>query len=164
MKAMMFSKLKPALAFVLVPVFVGTVAAFLACRTAAGQDRKTVAEKPANPAAIPQDNKSRLKELIGDWQDRDSERLSIRFLSTGSVFLVDGKPNPADGLTATYTIDWSKDPVAIDFEPANGNPKLECILKLEGDRLTVALPLNQDPRPTDFASAKAVLHYQRIRK
>jgi hypothetical protein len=163
-KAMLFAKLKPALALVLMLVLVGTGAAVL-CRTASGQDdKKPAAPPPADGAAKPGDNKTRLKDLVGDWRDRNSQHLSIRFSSSESVFLVDGKPSTTDGLTASYTIDWSKDPVAIDFVPANGNPRLECILKLEGDRLTLGIPLNQDPRPVDFASAGAVLQYQRIRK
>ncbi len=40
---------------------------------------------------------------------------------------------------------------------------VEFILKLEGGRLTLAQPLNKDPRPVDFRSAKCVLHYLRLR-
>jgi uncharacterized protein (TIGR03067 family) len=118
----------------------------------------------ARPGLTRQDNRPGHEQLLGEWQDRNNQRLSVRFLRSESVFLVDGKPSQTDGLTATYTIDWSKSPVAIDITPRNGDPKLECILKLEGDRLTLGIPLNRDPRPTDFTSAGAVLHYQRIRK
>jgi uncharacterized protein (TIGR03067 family) len=119
---------------------------------------------PAHPAATPQDNRPRPEQLLGDWQDRNSKHLLLRFQRSESVFLVNGTPNKADGLTATYTIDWSKNPVAIDFTPRNGDPKYKCILKIEGDRLTLAIPLNRGPRPTDFTASHAVLHYQRIRR
>jgi RNA polymerase sigma factor (sigma-70 family) len=52
MKAMLFSKLKTAIAIVLILGFVATGATILTCRTAAGQDdKKPAAEKPVAPAA-----------------------------------------------------------------------------------------------------------------
>jgi len=52
MKAMLFSKLKTAIAIVLILGFVATGATILTCRTAAGQDdKKPAAEKPVEPAA-----------------------------------------------------------------------------------------------------------------
>jgi RNA polymerase sigma factor (sigma-70 family) len=52
MKAMLFSKLKNAIAIVLILGFVATAATILTCRSAAGQeDRKPAAEKPVEPAA-----------------------------------------------------------------------------------------------------------------
>jgi RNA polymerase sigma factor (sigma-70 family) len=52
MKAMLFSKLKTAIAIVLILGFVATGATILTCRTAAGQDdKKPAAEKPVESAA-----------------------------------------------------------------------------------------------------------------
>jgi RNA polymerase sigma factor (sigma-70 family) len=52
MKAMLFTKLRAALAVVLILGFVATGATILSCRTAAGQDdKKPAAEKPVEPAA-----------------------------------------------------------------------------------------------------------------
>src|SRR5437870_616460 len=52
MKAMLFSKLRAAIAVVLILGFVATGATILTCRTAAGQDdKKPPAEKPVEPAA-----------------------------------------------------------------------------------------------------------------
>src|SRR6266566_2152288 len=50
-----------------------------------------------------------------------------------------GKPSPADGLTANVVIDWSQNPVAIDFIPKRGGNKMMGILKLEGDHLILAI-------------------------
>jgi uncharacterized protein (TIGR03067 family) len=104
------------------------------------------------------------EQILGDWQDRNYKILVFRIMPSESVFLVNGQPSAADGLTATYSIDWSKNPVAMDFIARGGGRKLEGILKLEGDRLTLALPLNNSSRPTDFGPRNQVLHYQRIRK
>jgi hypothetical protein len=52
MKAMLFTKLKTAIAVVLMLGFVATGATILTCHTAAGQDdKKPTAEKPVEPAA-----------------------------------------------------------------------------------------------------------------
>jgi RNA polymerase sigma factor (sigma-70 family) len=62
LKTMLFSKLKTAIAIVLILGFVVTGATVLTCRTAAGQDdKKPAAEKPVEPAA-----KSK-KEPVTAW-------------------------------------------------------------------------------------------------
>jgi uncharacterized protein (TIGR03067 family) len=119
---------------------------------------------PDRQDPTPKEAKPLREQIFGDWQDRNNKILVIRIMPTESIFLVNGKPSPADGLTATYAIDWSKNPVAIDFIARGGGRKLEGILKLEGDRLILALPLNNATRPTDFGPGNQVLHYQRIRK
>jgi hypothetical protein len=64
MKAMLFSKLKTALAIVLILGFVATGATILTCRTAAGQDdKKPAAEKPVEPAA----KQEKEKETFTAW-------------------------------------------------------------------------------------------------
>jgi RNA polymerase sigma factor (sigma-70 family) len=64
MKAMLFSKLRAALAVVLILGFVATGATILTCRTAAGQDdKKAAAEKPVEPAA----KQEKEKETFTAW-------------------------------------------------------------------------------------------------
>jgi hypothetical protein len=64
MKAMLFTKLRAALAVVLILGFVATGATMLTCRTAAGQDdRKPAAEKPVEPAA----KQEKEKEAFTAW-------------------------------------------------------------------------------------------------
>ena len=97
------------------------------------------------------------------WQDLKTPNQMLRFTPSESVFCINGKPSPEDGLTATYSIDWSKKPVTIDFMPRHRGGKLECILKLEGDRLTLSIPRNSNQRPTDFDSGNLVVQFQRIK-
>jgi hypothetical protein len=66
MKAMLFNKLKAAMAVVLMLGFVATGATLLTDRTAAGQDdKKPVAEKPVEPAA--KQEKEKDKEAFTAW-------------------------------------------------------------------------------------------------
>ena len=120
-----------------------------------------VPDRPAPP--VPEAPPIPQIQVLGDWRDRATERQVLRIGPSASEFLVNGIPSVQDGLTGAYAIDWSKNPVAIDFMPRRGGAKLECILKLDGDRLSLALPLNNEPRPTAFNSAKCVLHYQRVK-
>jgi uncharacterized protein (TIGR03067 family) len=119
---------------------------------------------PDRQDPTPKEAKPLPAQLLGDWQDRNNKILVFRIMTAESVFLVNGQPNPADGLTATYSIDWTKNPVAIDFIARGGGRELNGILKLEGDRLTLALPLNNSARPSDFGPGNLVLPYQRVRK
>ena len=64
MKAMLFTKLRAAIAVVLILGFVATGATILTCRTAAGQDdKKPAAEKPVEPAA----KQEKEKETFTAW-------------------------------------------------------------------------------------------------
>jgi RNA polymerase sigma factor (sigma-70 family) len=64
MKAMLFTKLKTAIAVVLMLGFVATGATILTCHTAAGQDdKKPTAEKPVEPAA----KQEKEKEAVTAW-------------------------------------------------------------------------------------------------
>jgi RNA polymerase sigma factor (sigma-70 family) len=64
MKAMLFTKLRAAIAVVLILGFVATGATILTCRTAAGQDdKKPAAEKPVEPAA----KQEKEKEAFTAW-------------------------------------------------------------------------------------------------
>jgi hypothetical protein len=66
MKAMLFTKLKSALAVVLILGILATGATVLTCRTAAGQDGKEpAAEKPVEPAATQEQE----KEAFTAWGD-----------------------------------------------------------------------------------------------
>jgi RNA polymerase sigma factor (sigma-70 family) len=66
LKAMLFTKLKAAIAVVLILGFVATGATILTCRTAAGQeDKKPAAEKPVEPVA--KQEKEKEKEAFTAW-------------------------------------------------------------------------------------------------
>jgi uncharacterized protein (TIGR03067 family) len=119
---------------------------------------------PDRQDPTPKETRSPQEQILGDWQDRNNKGFVFRIMASESVFVVNGKPSPVDGLTATYSVDWAKNPVAIDFVQRNGGSKLEAILKLEGDELMLALPLNNGMRPTQFEAGSVVLRYQRVRK
>ena len=101
-------------------------------------------------------------QLVGEWVNRSHPASVLRIMPSESVFILRGQPSLEDGFTAAYVVDWSKNPVTIDFTAKHDGRKIECILKVEGDRLSVAQPLNNDPRPASFAGAQAVQHYQRL--
>ncbi len=112
---------------------------------------------------------------MGDWQ-LESLGLGIprvqgatinavlRILPAETIFMINGMASEADGLTARYTIDWSRNPPAIDFMPKQRGGKMPGILKLEGDRLTIGLTTSGDMRPSDFADAQMVARYKRVGK
>src|ERR1022692_3627889 len=74
-------------------------------------------------------------QLVGEWVNRDHPASVLRIMPSESLFLLRGQPSLEDGFTATYVVDWSKDPVTIDFTAKHGGRKIPCILKLDGDRL-----------------------------
>jgi uncharacterized protein (TIGR03067 family) len=123
--------------------------------------------EPAGPT-----KKAVNEQIFGDWRCIKVDVTDVtkqapmvfRVTPTETVFLMNGQPSVGDGLTATYAIDWTKDPVAISLMPRRGGPALLGILKLEGDRLTLGLKNNgQAGRPTQFADASLVLVYERAR-
>jgi len=118
-------------------------------------DRQPVG--PAPMSTKPQDRILGLwfyeNRAIGQVAPPNRIDLGIQFLPEGeTVFMVNGKPSPQDGLTAKVVIDWTQNPVAIDFIPKRGGHKMLGILKLEGDNLIMAIRTNEGPRPTNFTS------------
>jgi uncharacterized protein (TIGR03067 family) len=132
---------------------------------------------PDRPDPTPKDAKPPREQILGDWLcekiefgkmggtiEPSNDVRVFRITPSETVFLINGKPSPGDGLTAAYSIDWSKNPVAIDFMPRGRNGKMTGILRLEGDRLTLGLRTSGDARLIDFNSADLVGHYKRIQK
>lgn len=109
---------------------------------------------PVAPSSSPHD------QLIGDWITDNNPSYVLRFGPTDSTFMVNGQPSPADGLTASTAIDFSKNPVAIDFMPKMRGGKMMGILKIEGDRLTINLNTGAGPRPTNFNDRGGTLFLQ----
>jgi uncharacterized protein (TIGR03067 family) len=126
---------------------------------------------PVGPAEMPTPQ----EQILGDWQQESvggqnvAKRFAAIFRVTReeSIFMIDGKVSAGDGLTGNYKIDWSANPVAIDFMPRRGGAPLHCILKLDGDRLTLALPLNGGVRPRGFAAPELagnlIVHHRRVK-
>jgi uncharacterized protein (TIGR03067 family) len=119
----------------------------------AAPDRQPVGpvEAPKNPQDLLLGLWSYENRAIGAAPSGKPSPLGIQFLPGETVFMMSGKPSPHDGLTANVVIDWTQNPVAIDFVPKRGGNKMMGILKLEGDHLMLAIRTNGGPRPTDFA-------------
>ena len=95
MKAMLFTKLRAALAVVLILGVVATGAITLTCRTAAGQDdKKPAAEKPVEPAAKPEKE----KEAFTAWGKE------VGGLQAGLGFRAGEKRAYSHGETATLVV------------------------------------------------------------
>jgi uncharacterized protein (TIGR03067 family) len=132
-----------------------------ACLAVLVPDRAPVGEKPLTPQ----------EQILGDWRQESvgGQNVADRFVAIfritreESIFMINGKVSQGDGLTGNYKIDWTANPVAIDFMPRRGGPALQCILKLEDDRLILALPLNGGVRPRGFNAPQLIVHHRRIK-
>ncbi len=118
------------------------------------------------------------EQLLGEWRVEkvafaggpdvpgpDMENRTLHFTPTEILVKVNGEPRPADD--AGYQLDATKTPVAIDLLSGKGqDKKIEGILKLEGNQLTICFSVD-GARPTEFNTAtksiQAVLHLKRIR-
>lgn len=132
----------------------------------------TPRQKPSTPQAM----------ILGDWHLEKLEFSGragdnpagltrvFRISETETLFIMNGQPSPADGLTATYKIDWSANPIAIDLMPKQRGGVMPGILRLEGDRMIVALntdggkinDVGAGNRPTDFKNAPMTGYYRRV--
>ena len=121
-----------------------------------------VPDRPAPP--MPEKPPAPQQLVVGDWQDMSTPSYVLRITPTDTMFVVNGAVSAADGLTAAYTIDWTKSPATIDFMPKQRGGTMPGILKLEGDKLTIALRTNGNNRPLDFKSGDLLLHYQRVKR
>jgi uncharacterized protein (TIGR03067 family) len=122
-----------------------------------------VPDRPAPPSA--EKPPSPQEMIYGDWQDMNTPGFIFRITPTETLFITNGTISAADGLTATYKIDWTKSPTAIDFVPKQRGGLMPGIFKIEGNKLTLALQTGGDKRPTDFQSGGTlILHYQRVKK
>ena len=103
-------------------------------------------------------------QVLGDWQDTRSTGHMLRITRGESLFLVNNNPSLGDGLTANISIDWSKNPVTIDFRPKQRGGAMYGVLKLEGDQLTINLRTSGNSRPPNFLSGDLLLQYRRVPK
>jgi uncharacterized protein (TIGR03067 family) len=124
---------------------------------------------PDRPNPTPQEVRPPQELILGDWlfvgagkepDPNTAERgLVWRILPGEAVWIEQGKPSPNNGFTNKINIDWTKNPVAIDFEKI----AVRGIMKLDGDRLSLTWSLSET-RPTDFAAGPHICHFTRVRK
>jgi uncharacterized protein (TIGR03067 family) len=101
--------------------------------------------------------------LQGGWTMflvfRNGEEAPPDLAKTGELIIEDQEYRAKMGvnsLTATFTVDSSKEPKEIDFTPTAGENKgktVKGIYKIAGDYLTICRGLTEkEARPTDFAA------------
>ena len=95
------------------------------------------------------------EQILGDWlcekvggaNVAQNSVMVFRITPSETVFLVNGQPSIGDGLTATYSLDATKNPIAIDFMPRQRGGKMPGIMMLDGDTLTLGWRTSGDARP-----------------
>ena len=127
---------------------------------------------PDRPDRTPQELRPPQEQILGDWVycgDGKTNNppavqrfLVFRITATETVWLENGQPKPDNGFTAKVTFDWSKSPVAIDMMPKHGGASIRGIVKLEGDRLTLAWSHNET-RPANFDMGPLLHHFTRVK-
>jgi len=127
---------------------------------------------PDRPDRTPRESLSPQAQIVGDWHYTGTRADAppqpappgyfFRITATESFWMENGKPSPGNGFTARIAIDWTKNPVTIDLAPKHGGQVLQGILKLEGDRLTLAWS-NNPPRPIDFSAPQNIHFFTRIK-
>jgi len=106
----------------------------------------------------PEDVKKDLDTFQGTWTIVTLERDGVNLLQQFGTFemVVKGDEYTAPNIAATFKLDPSKSPKAIDISykegPAAGQT-IKAIYKLEGDNLTMCRARAQgDERPVEFAA------------
>ena len=106
--------------------------------------------------------------ILGDWRNIHTNGI-LRITPTETIFISAGKIQEGDGLTATHTIDWTRNPTTIELRPrAQPERVIPGVLKLEGDRLELALrtfpPAVDRDGPVDFNNADLRIDYVRVKR
>jgi uncharacterized protein (TIGR03067 family) len=134
---------------------------------------------PDRPGPVPKNETSLQEQMLGDWQ---LEKLLLGNMDTpdipqkpmlvfvrGEIHVHENGQRKMQEDTA-YILDETKKPVAIDIIPKrHGEKKLEGIVKIEGDLLTLCMEIDgAGNRPTEFRSgpnSKSVLmQLRRVKK
>src|SRR5437762_1902418 len=76
------------------------------------------------PILPPKVNQTPQHQIVGDWLCEkingggvDGRNLVFRITPSETIFLVNGQTSQGDGLTATYAVDFTKNPIVITFMP-----------------------------------------------
>ncbi len=124
-------------------------------------------DRPAPP--MPQKPPSPHQLIVGDWRDVGDPNRILCITSTETIFIVHGKVQEGDGLTATHTIDWTANPFKIGLQPRTDKGRfIPGVFTLEGDTLKLGLrTFNPGPDkvgPLDFSNADLRIDYQRAKQ
>jgi predicted DNA-binding protein (UPF0251 family) len=154
MKAMLFTKLKTAIAVVLMLGLVATGATILTCHTAAGQDdKKPTAEKPVEPAA----KQEKEKEGLTAWGKE------VGFLQAGLGFRPGGKRAYSHGETVTLVVrvrNVGKKEVEFQYLKEFFKENRPIVTDADGKKLPdskiLYTPLRHDPKEVSLAPGKEI--------
>lgn len=127
---------------------------------------------PDRPDLTPREKPKTPQDLfLADWiyisstADGDgpgNPRSVWRITPAEAIWMDNGQRQDANTLTATYKIDWTTMPVSIDLFPKQGGQApIRGILRMEGDRMVMALTLGQGLRPVGFVNAPWVHSFRR---
>ena len=129
---------------------------------------------PDRPDMTPREKpRSPHEALLGDWAYISSTADGFgegnlnsiwRVTATEAIWLAGGSPMNENTLTATYSIDWTASPVTIDLQPKQHNGKMLGIVRIEGDRMVMAMALYGGSRPTEFHNAPWVHSFRRVKR
>lgn len=116
------------------------------------------------------------EQILGEWQlvnsvvgGRNEKKDGVLTFTRTEIHITENGQRRS-GDDADYVIDATKKPAAIDISvKRDGSQKIEGILKIEGDQLTLCFPRGGGAmRPTDFVSTPqtgiAVMQFTRIKK
>ncbi len=134
---------------------------------------------PDRPDPAPKEKAKPLQEqVLGEWRlvkstvggREDNEKAGTLLVVTSTELHIHEKGERNPGEDASYRLDADKKPAAIDLVPKrDGNQKIEGILRVEGDTLTLCFPhAGRGSRPTEFVSPNnsqvALMQFQRVKK
>jgi uncharacterized protein (TIGR03067 family) len=128
---------------------------------------------PDRPDPTPKYAAPSSNEITGDWAyrgngkefnpDHKGPNYVFRLTATESMWTENGQDQPGNGLSAKIVLDFTKNPMPIDFQPKRGGTPIVGIIRVENDRMVLAWS-NDQTRPIDFSNAHNIHHFQRVIK
>lgn len=129
---------------------------------------------PDRPDLTPKDSRPPRDQVVGDWLYVGNGKVPnpvpaanptyvFRILDAETIWITNGQEQPSNGLTAKITLDRTKNPILIDFMPRRGGNAMAGIVRVEGDRLTLAWSHDSN-RPANFENTPNIHHFIRVKK
>lgn len=103
---------------------------------------------------------ARTQRHLGMWKGTtpNGNEVSVVF-SKDALQIEEG----GDTIDATYQIDYSKDPIWLDFQTQNR--EMKCIMEFQGkDSFRVTGEGGDSPRPATFEGGEDILTFRRVKE